>query len=111
MLRIGFVGTGLIAWAHALGIKAMMDGGVLDASICAVSDERERRARGFADTVGSADTAGLADPKEGAQRCDALWICTPTGAPRGGVDEAVAAGTAVFCEKPLDRDLARAQAL
>jgi predicted dehydrogenase len=111
MLRIGFVGTGLIAWAHALGIKAMIDGGVLDASICAVADERERRARGFADTVGSADTVVLAEPREVARHCDALWVCTPTGAHRAGVDEAVAAGTAVFCEKPLDRDLARARDL
>ena len=52
MLRIGFVGSGLIAWAHGLGLKAMIDGGVLDAAIVAVHDQRERRARGFADAVG-----------------------------------------------------------
>ena len=38
MVRVGFVGSGLIAWAHGLGLKAMIDGGVVDASIVAVHD-------------------------------------------------------------------------
>ena len=42
---------------------------------------------------------------------DVVWVCTPTSGHRGAVDEALAAGVAVFCEKPLDRDLARATAL
>ena len=38
MLRIGFVGSGLIAWAHGLSVKALIDGGVVDAEIVAVHD-------------------------------------------------------------------------
>ena len=53
----------------------------------------------------------VADAGEVARRCDAVWVCTPTAAHRAAVDEAVAAGCAVFCEKPLDRDLAGARAL
>lgn len=111
MLRIGFVGSGLIAWAHGLGLKAMIDGGVLDASIVAVHDQAERRARRFADALGGGDAAVVADAGGLAGRCDAVWVCTPTSAHRGAVDEALAAGCAVFCEKPLDVDLARASAL
>ena len=111
MLRIGFVGSGLIAWAHGLGLKAMIDGGVLDAAIVAVHDQRERRAQGFADAVGARAGAVVASAAEVAARCDAVWVCTPTAAHRAAVDEALAAGRAVFCEKPLDRDLARADAL
>ncbi len=111
MLRIGFVGTGLIAWAHALGLKAMIDGGVLDASIVAVHDQREKRARSFAATVGGSTTCVAADAGEVARRADAVWVCTPTSAHRGAVDEALAAGLPVFCEKPLDRDLASATGL
>ena len=111
MLRIGFVGSGLIAWAHGLSLKAMIDGGVIDASIVAVHDERERRAQAFADGVGGGAAAVVGSAGEVAARCDALWVCTPTAAHRGAVDEALAAGCAVFCEKPLDRDLARATAL
>ncbi len=110
MLRLGFVGSGLIAWAHGLGLKAMRDGGVTDASIVAVHDPRERRAHGFADAMG-ADAAVVGSAAEVAARCDAVWVCTPTAAHRHAVDEALAAGRAVFCEKPLDRDLAGARAL
>ena len=111
MLRIGFVGSGLIAWAHGLGLKAMIDGGVLDASIVAVHDQREQRARSFADAVDADDAAVVADAAEVARRCDAVWVCTPTAAHRSVVDHALDAGCAVFCEKPLDRDLAGAAAL
>ncbi len=105
MVRIGFVGTGLIAWAHGLGIKAMIDGGVVDAAVVAVHDQRERRARGFADALGG-DV--VHDAAEVARRSDVMWVCTPTAAHRGAVDEALGAGRAVFCEKPLDVDLAHA---
>jgi predicted dehydrogenase len=109
MLRLGFVGSGLIAWAHALGLKAMIDGGVLNASIVAVHDQRERRARRLADAVGPAEVVPSA--AEVAARCDAVWVCTPTAAHREAVDAALAAGRAVFCEKPLATDLAAADAL
>ena len=111
MLRIGFVGTGLIAWAHGLSIKSLIDGGVVDASIVAVSDQRERRARGFADVLGGDVVDVVADAADVARRCDAVWVCTPTSAHRDVVDQAVSAGCAVFCEKPLDVDLRRATEL
>jgi predicted dehydrogenase len=111
VVRIGFVGAGLIAWAHALGIKAMIDGGVVDAAVTVVHDPRERRAHALAETVGGPEAAVVDDPAAVARRCDVVWVCTPTSAHRGAVDAAVAAGTPVFCEKPLDRDLAAATAL
>jgi predicted dehydrogenase len=111
VLRIGFVGSGVIAWAHALGLKAMIDGGVIDASIVAVHDPRERRAQGFIEAVGSDAAAAVADGAEVAARADAVWVCTPTAAHRGVVDDVLAKGRALFCEKPLDTDLTRATAL
>ena len=45
------------------------------------------------------------------ERCDAVWICTPTVAHRNAVDAALAHGRAVFCEKPLATDLDGAHAL
>jgi predicted dehydrogenase len=105
------VGSGLIAWAHGLGLKAMIDGGVIDASIVTVHDPRERQARGFLDVVGG-DGADLAsDASEVAAQADVVWICTPTSAHRPAMDVALAAGRSVFCEKPLDLDLARAQSM
>jgi predicted dehydrogenase len=111
MFRIGFVGTGLIAWAHALGLRAMIDSNVVDAAIVAVHDTSARRAQRFADAVGAKGIAVVPDASEVAVRSDAVWVCTPTAAHRGAVDEALAAGRAVFCEKPLSTDLASATEL
>jgi predicted dehydrogenase len=111
MVRVGFVGSGTIAWAHALGLKAMIDDGVLDAEITAVHDQRRRRAEGFIEAVGAPGAVAVDEAEEVAGRADAIYVCTPTAAHRGAVDAALAAGRAVFCEKPLDRDLARATAL
>src|SRR3974390_505830 len=111
MVRIGFVGSGTIAWAHALGLKAMIDDGVLDAAITVVHDPRERRAEGFIGAVGAPGAVAVADAHEVAARADAVFICTPTASHRAAVDAALAEGRAMFCEKPLDRDLVRAAAL
>jgi myo-inositol 2-dehydrogenase/D-chiro-inositol 1-dehydrogenase len=108
VLRIGFVGTGLIAWAHGLGLQALIDAGVIDASIEVVQDQSEKRARGFAEVLGATVVDSAA---EVMARCDAVWICTPTSAHRGAVDAALSAGRPIFCEKPLATDLPGAQAL
>jgi predicted dehydrogenase len=106
MLRIGFAGTGLIAWAHGLGLRAMIDGGVIEARIAAVLDQSEKRGQGFAASFG-AEVVG--DLDELMAQCDAVWICTPTVAHRSAVDAAVRAGRAIFCEKPLATGLAGAR--
>ncbi|HEX3794792.1 MAG TPA: Gfo/Idh/MocA family oxidoreductase [Acidimicrobiales bacterium] len=105
MLRIGCAGTGLIAWAHGLGLAAMIDAGVIDAEISVVFDRSEKRAQGFAAMVGA---TVVRDLDELVERCDAIWVCTPTSAHREAVDVAVQAGRAIFCEKPLATDLAGA---
>jgi predicted dehydrogenase len=108
MVRIGMVGTGLIAWAHGLGLRAMIDGGAIDASLEVVHDLRPKRAEGFAAACGGTTVGSVAAVVEG---CDAVWVCTPTSAHRQAVEAAAIAGRAVFCEKPLATDLAGALAL
>ena len=108
MVRIGMVGTGLIAWAHGLGLRAMIDGGAIDASLEVVHDLRPKRAEGFAAACGGTTVDSVAAVVEGS---DAVWVCTPTSAHRQAVEAAATAGRAVFCEKPLATDLAGALAL
>ena len=79
VLRIGFVGTGLIAWAHGLGLQAMIDAGVIDADVSVVLDRSAQRAQGFAAAHGAEVVGELAGLME---RCDAVWVCTPTAAHR-----------------------------
>jgi predicted dehydrogenase len=106
MLRIGFAGTGLIAWAHGLGLRAMIEDRLIEAEIAVVLDENEQRAQGFAAAFGAEEVGELGELME---RCDAVWICTPTVAHRRAVDAAIAISRPVFCEKPLATGLAGAQ--
>jgi len=108
VLRIGFVGTGLIAWAHGLGLQAMIEAGVIEADVSVVLDRSAPRAQGFAAAHGAevaGDLGGL------VERCDAVWVCTPTAAHRSAVDAALLGRRAIFCEKPLAPDLAGAWSL
>jgi predicted dehydrogenase len=108
MVRIGFVGTGLIAWAHGLGLRAMVKGGVIDARISAVHDRSDKRADRFATAMGA---TALDSAAAVVEQSDVIFICTPTSAHRSAVDAALAAGRPIFCEKPLATDLPRAEAL
>ncbi len=108
MVSIGFIGGGIIAWAHAIGLQSMIQAGVVDATLTAVYDADERRASAFAEMNGASVVTSASAV---AQRCDVVWVCTPTAAHRVGVEAAVDAGRAVFCEKPLAPDLAAAESL
>ena len=107
-MRIGFVGTGVIAWAHGIGLQAMIRAGVVDAAVVAVHDLDHDRAAGFASVNGG---EVVPDAAEVLERSDAVWVCTPTASHRSVVEAAAARGCAVFCEKPLAPDLAGAEAL
>ena len=108
MLRIGFAGAGLIAWAHGLCLQAMIEAGLIDASITSVYDLDSERAARFAKVTGGVVAGGIGEVVE---RSDAVWVCTPTAAHRAVVEAAAAGGRAVFCEKPLATDLAGASEL
>jgi predicted dehydrogenase len=102
VLRLGFEGAGLIAWAHVLGIRAMGEAGVVDATVSAVHDVDAGRAGRMAAATGAAAVENTDDL---VKACDAVWVCTPTADHAAGVEAAVARGRAVFCEKPLATDL------
>jgi myo-inositol 2-dehydrogenase/D-chiro-inositol 1-dehydrogenase len=98
----------VIAWAHAIGLQAMMRAGLVDAAVVAVHDLDGERAAGFAAVNGADVVTSVAEVLE---RCDAVWVCTPTASHRAVVEAAVHEHCAVFCEKPLAPDLAGAQSM
>ena len=69
MLRIGLVGSGLIGWAHALGLQAMIHAQTIDAELAAVYDVDPGRAGRLADVTRGAVANTLDDLVE---RCDAV---------------------------------------
>jgi predicted dehydrogenase len=97
-VRLGFLGAGLIAHAHAASLRT----GAAAATIVAVHDPDRARAERFAATFGGdGGLRILDDPDAVIDAADAVYVCTWTAAHPDLVRRVAAAGKAVFCEKPL----------
>lgn len=101
MLRVGLVGCGFIGRVHSLGLWALRTAGVGGAAVTAVCDDDADRAASLARPNGAA----VADLDALASSVDAVYVCTPTAGHIDAVRAAARAGAAVYCEKPLGRDL------
>lgn len=101
--RIGIVGAGGIARAHANALLRVPAVG-----ISSVYDVDDARAKEFAAAYGA-----VVAPSDEAviEAADAVYVCTWTAGHRAVVEHAAAAGRAVFCEKPLAPNLADARAM
>src|SRR4051794_8228362 len=108
-MRIGLVGCGFIAQLHSRALGGIIKAGLADARIAATCDVDRSRADAFA-TAHDADLA-TTDPAELLDAVDVVWIGTPTSSHRALVEQAAAAGVAIFCEKPLATTLADAEAM
>jgi predicted dehydrogenase len=103
-VRIGFLGAGLIANAHANGVVTAPTA----AAITSVYDPDHARSVEFAARFGAtvaADVDAVIDDS------DAVYVCTWTSEHRRLVERVVGSGRAVFCEKPLATTLADATRL
>ncbi len=102
MIKIAFLGTGLISWAHSLSIKSMIDSSVVDAKIVSCYDIDEDRSGQFASVHGC---EVMHSAEEALGGVDAVWICTPTAQHKPLIEMAAERGIAVFSEKPLGRSM------
>lgn len=105
-LLIGVIGAGSIGTVHAANLARSIPG----ARLAAVADvDREKAeacaAENEADEAYASDTGLLAHPGLAA-----VIVCTPPETHAGIIEAAAAAGKQVFCEKPLERTLSRADA-
>jgi myo-inositol 2-dehydrogenase/D-chiro-inositol 1-dehydrogenase len=102
MTGIGLIGAGRIGALHAGNIDRHPD-----ARLVAVHDAQPAAAAALAARHGASVADGidalLADPA-----IDAIFICSPTDTHVELIDRAAAAGKAIFCEKPIDIDMASA---
>ncbi len=102
-LRLAVLGAGRIGQVHAKAI-ASVDGAVVQA----VADPMAEAAGAVAQRYG-ADIRTI-DEIEGSEDVDGVIICTPTDTHADLIERFAKAGKAVFCEKPIDLDLARVRA-
>ncbi|HXY45815.1 MAG TPA: Gfo/Idh/MocA family oxidoreductase, partial [Acidimicrobiales bacterium] len=107
-LRIGIVGCGVIARAHASSLLGLRQAGLADVEIAVVHDTAEERAGRFGARFG-ARVAHSAD--EVAAGSDAVYVCTSTKGHLEAVRAAARSHRPIFCEKPLARDLQEALSL
>lgn len=113
-LRIGLIGTGLMARTHSNGYKRIADffpDLQYRPVLKAVCSRREDRVRAFAEQWGyesyETDWKKVIERKD----IDAIDICTPNDSHAEIAIAAAAAGKMILCEKPLARNLAEAQTM
>jgi myo-inositol 2-dehydrogenase / D-chiro-inositol 1-dehydrogenase len=103
MVRFGLLGAGRIGKVHARAIT-----GNPDARLVAVADAVPAAAEALAGQYG-AEVRSI-EAIEAAGDVDAGVICTPTDTHADLIERFARAGKAVFCEKPIDLDVARVRA-
>jgi len=103
-VRVGFLGAGLIATYHSKSLRHSRE----DVTWAGVWDPDRARRDAFAAASGATSCGSEEEVLDG---CDAVYVCTWTSEHPRLVAAAAARGLAVFCEKPLAPDLARAEEL
>lgn len=105
--RIAIIGCGFIGTVHSFAIRSLVRGGLIEAAVTATCDADIERARRMLDPDG--DGVATDDIDEALADVEAAWVCTPTSTHRQVVERCVASGVAIYCEKPLAKDLQGAQ--
>ena len=104
MIRFGLVGAGFIGPLHAANVAARAD-----AELAWVVDLNIAAGKALADKYGARMTTDLGEALMDAN-LDAIIICTPPRTHASIIEAVARAGKAIFCEKPIDLDLARVDA-
>ncbi len=108
MIQVGIIGAGRIGQVHARSILT----GVPNANIRAIADpymseSAEAMAKGFGIEHIYRDYRRILDDR----KIDAVLVCSSTDTHSKLSIEAIEAGKHVFCEKPIDHDLAKIDAV
>ena len=103
--RIGLIGAGFIGAVHARALGALKE-----ATLVAVADPQQDRARALAAPTGG---NAYADYREmlSEEKLDAVVVATPDNAHRDACIDAAKAGLHIFVEKPLATSLADCDAI
>jgi myo-inositol 2-dehydrogenase / D-chiro-inositol 1-dehydrogenase len=102
-LKIGIIGAGRIGAVHATNLATRIPG----ADVIAISDIRLEAAQRCGRALGIPEIYDDPEPVIAHPDIDAVLICSSTDTHADLVERAAAAGKHIFCEKPIDLDLAR----
>ncbi|WP_327053983.1 D-xylose 1-dehydrogenase Gfo6 [Halomicrococcus gelatinilyticus] len=109
-VRFAVVGLGWFTRGRALPALEASDRCEPTVMVSSTSEKAERVAR---ETDGAADGVTYDEFHDGAAReeYDAVYVCTPNALHLDHAETAATYGKDVLCEKPMERDSARARAL
>jgi myo-inositol 2-dehydrogenase/D-chiro-inositol 1-dehydrogenase len=99
-LKLALLGAGRIGKVHAKAIT-----GTAGAALAAVADPMKDAAEALARQYGC--RIQTIDEIEASAEIGAVVICTPTNTHADLIERFARAGKAIFCEKPIDLDIAR----
>ena len=102
-IRVGVIGTGRIGSLHAEHLATRIP----EAEIVAVSDIRREAAERCARAWDIPEVYEAPDPVMDHEGIDAVLICSSTDTHAALIEQAADAGKHIFCEKPIDLDIAR----
>ncbi len=105
-VRVGLIGAGRIGRLHGGHLATRVPG----AELVAVADVNRTAAADLGDSLGIESAYGDADDLLAESRIEAVVICSSTDTHASLIEAAARAGKHVFCEKPIDHDLARIDA-
>lgn len=106
-LTVGLIGGGLIGKFHTFMLQRAARAGKLDFEIGPAFDLDPT----VVQTLTTAGWQGVDSAEVVCDRSDIVWICVPTAYHKPLVELAASHDCAIFCEKPLGRDLQEAQAI
>lgn len=99
--KIGIIGAGRMGTTHSKSARFLINNGLIDGELVGVCDADDERRVSFARAAGM--QLATSDPDEliASTGINTIYICTPTYNHRALAEKALAAGKALFCEKPL----------
>jgi myo-inositol 2-dehydrogenase / D-chiro-inositol 1-dehydrogenase len=105
-LRFGLIGTGRIGQVHAASIAANPE-----TELAWVADPLVEAARAVASRFGGGAATDVPEELIGSGEVDAVLVASPTPTHVDLIEACVDVGLPVLCEKPIDLDIARVDAL
>lgn len=102
---VGLIGCGFIGRFHSRNLRGVIRSELVPGEYLAVCDRELDRAEGFAAITGAPVVTPSASTVLEDPRVNAVYICTETSEHPALVRAAAERGLAVFCEKPLGRNL------